>query len=118
MVSDASTLITDAMRELSKRAGQRGEKIIMKIMYDRGNPKQALHNHQSVAPSEYSTGKVCIPPPEEIPNIDLQVINYHRPTFGTFHAKFMVVDRKYGVLSSNNIQVGCRRFVSWYHVLT
>jgi phosphatidylserine/phosphatidylglycerophosphate/cardiolipin synthase-like enzyme len=105
MISDASTLITDAMRELSKRAGLRGQKIVMKIMYDRGNPKQAIHNHQHVAPSEYSTGKVCIPGPEEIPNIDLQVINFHRPTFGTFHSKFMVVDRKYGVVSSNNIQV-------------
>jgi phosphatidylserine/phosphatidylglycerophosphate/cardiolipin synthase-like enzyme len=102
--SDSSTLITDAMRELSKRAGQRKEKIIMKMMYDRGTPKQAIHNHQLVSPSEYSTGKVCLPAPEDIPNIDLQVINYHRPTFGTFHAKFMVVDRKIGVVSSNNIQ--------------
>jgi phosphatidylserine/phosphatidylglycerophosphate/cardiolipin synthase-like enzyme len=104
MISDASTLITDAMKELSKRAGQRGKKIVMKIMYDRGSPKQAIHNHQHVSPSEYSTGKVCIPGPDEIPNIDLQVINFHRPTFGTFHSKFMVVDRKYGVVSSNNIQ--------------
>jgi phosphatidylserine/phosphatidylglycerophosphate/cardiolipin synthase-like enzyme len=102
--SDSSTLITDAMRELSKRAGMRKQKIVMKIMYDRGTPKQALHNHQPVSPAEYSTGKVMLPPPEDIPNIDLQVINYHRPTFGTFHAKFMVVDRKIGVVSSNNIQ--------------
>ena len=104
VLSDSSTLITDAMRELSKRAGRRKQKIIMKIMYDRGNPKQAIHNHQVVQPAEYSSGKVSLPPPEEIPNIDLQVINYHRPTFGTFHAKFMVVDRKIGVVSSNNIQ--------------
>jgi phosphatidylserine/phosphatidylglycerophosphate/cardiolipin synthase-like enzyme len=38
-------------------------------------------------------------------NIDIQVITYHRSTFGTFHSKFMTVDRKYAVISSNNIQV-------------
>lgn len=38
--SDASTLVTNAIRELSKRAGRRGEKIVMKVLYDRGNPRQ------------------------------------------------------------------------------
>ena len=38
--SDASTLISNSIRELSKRAGERGSKVIVKIMYDRGNPKQ------------------------------------------------------------------------------
>lgn len=34
----------------------------------------------------------------------MQVINYHRPIFGTFHAKFMIVDRRVALLQSNNIQ--------------
>lgn len=38
--SDASTLITNSLKELSRRAGERGEKAIVKIIYDRGNPKQ------------------------------------------------------------------------------
>ncbi|KAI9873321.1 MAG: hypothetical protein M1830_000543 [Pleopsidium flavum] len=38
--SDASTLITNSLKELSRRAGERGEKAIVKIMYDRGNAKQ------------------------------------------------------------------------------
>ncbi|OBT81150.1 hypothetical protein VE02_10057 [Pseudogymnoascus sp. 03VT05] len=67
--SVASSYITNAMKELSTRAGKRGERI-----------------------------------PEEIPNIDLQVMNYHRPMLGTYHCKYMVVDRKYAVLQSNNIQ--------------
>jgi phosphatidylserine/phosphatidylglycerophosphate/cardiolipin synthase-like enzyme len=50
------------------------------------------------------TGKVQLPASEEIPNIDLQVINYHRPIFGTFHAKFMIVDRRIGLIQSSNIQ--------------
>lgn len=38
--SDASTLVTNAIRELSKRAGERGPKIVMKMIYDRGDPRQ------------------------------------------------------------------------------
>jgi len=38
--SDAATLVTNAIRELSKRAGERGRKVIMKMMYDRGDPRQ------------------------------------------------------------------------------
>lgn len=38
--SNASTLITNAIRELSKRAEERGRKVIMKMVYDRGDPRQ------------------------------------------------------------------------------
>jgi hypothetical protein len=38
--SDASKLITNAFKELSRRAGERGQKIIVKVLYDRGNAKQ------------------------------------------------------------------------------
>ena len=47
---------------------------------------------------------IRLPSPKDVPNLDMQVVNYHRPMVGTFHAKFMVVDRKIGVVSSNNIQ--------------
>lgn len=102
--STASKFITDAMRELSRRAGERGTKIVMKIMYDRGSPKQLVEPHYLVSPKDYTGPKVNIPGPEEIPNIDLQVMNYHHPLLGTFHAKYMVVDRKIAILQSNNIQ--------------
>jgi phosphatidylserine/phosphatidylglycerophosphate/cardiolipin synthase-like enzyme len=39
-----------------------------------------------------------------MPNIDLAVVNFHRPPLGTFHCKFMVVDRRIATVSSNNIQ--------------
>ena len=38
--SDVSKFITNALKELSQRAGARGEKVVVKIMYDRGNAKQ------------------------------------------------------------------------------
>lgn len=38
--SGASTFINDAMVELSKRAGERGTRVVVKLMYDRGSLKQ------------------------------------------------------------------------------
>ncbi len=45
-----------------------------------------------------------MPKPEEIPHVDLQVINFHKPLLGTLHAKFMIVDRKIAVVESNNTE--------------
>jgi len=104
MDSDASKLITNGLRELSKRAGERGEKAVVKIIYDRGNIKQVVDQHHIDSVAEYIGKSIRIPSPEEIPNIDIQVQNYHRPALGTFHAKYVVVDRKIGLVMSNNIQ--------------
>lgn len=38
--SGASTFVNDALVELSKRAGERGERVVVRIMYDRGSVKQ------------------------------------------------------------------------------
>ncbi|KAI1106634.1 IQ calmodulin-binding motif protein [Jackrogersella minutella] len=100
----ASKYITTAIRELSRRAGERGTKIVMKIIYDRGSLKQLFEPHYTVPESEYTGNAVALPASHEIPNIDLQVVNYHRPLLGTFHAKYMIIDRKLAVLQSNNIQ--------------
>ena len=102
--SVASAYITNAMKELSRRAGERGTKIVMKLIYDRGSPKQLIEPHYVVGEKEYLSKAVNLPKPDEIPNIDLQVMNFHRPMLGTFHCKYMVVDRKIAVLQSNNIQ--------------
>lgn len=102
--SVASKYLTDATRELSRRAGERGTKIVMKVIYDRGSPKQVFQPHYLVSEKAYTGKAVNLPRPEEIPNVDLEVINYHQPMLGTFHAKYMVVDRKIAILQSNNIQ--------------
>lgn len=67
---------------------------------------QVIKNHQTVPESEFADpkGAIQLPRPDELPNIDLQVINYHRPVLGTFHAKFMVVDRRIAAVQSDNIQ--------------
>jgi hypothetical protein len=66
--------------------------------------QQAWDNRLSVHEDQYTGGKVKLPPTSEIPNVDLQVINFHRPILGTFHAKFTVIDRRMALLQSSNIQ--------------
>lgn len=68
------------------------------------NPTKLFDSHQLVEEAEYTGPNVRMPSKEEAPNLDLEVVNYHRPLLGTFHAKFMVVDRKIGIVQSNNIQ--------------
>jgi phosphatidylserine/phosphatidylglycerophosphate/cardiolipin synthase-like enzyme len=75
-----------------------------RAVYDRGNPSQLINPHQNVDVKTYTDDKVKLPSPEEIPGINLEVQNYHVPPVGTFHAKYMVVDRKIAILNSNNIQ--------------
>ncbi|CAK7211288.1 hypothetical protein SBRCBS47491_001072 [Sporothrix bragantina] len=105
--SVASRYLTNAMRELNRRAGERGERVVFKVIYDRGSAKQLLDPHYMVGVDEYTGKNVCIPSPDEMPNIDMQVQNYHQAMLGTFHAKYMVVDRKIALLQSNNIQDNC-----------
>jgi phosphatidylserine/phosphatidylglycerophosphate/cardiolipin synthase-like enzyme len=100
----ASRYITNAIQELSRRAQARGTRVIMKVIYDRGNPKQVFDPHHVVSESEYTGNAVNLPPAKDIPYVDLQVINYHQPLLGTFHAKYMIIDRRIGVIQSNNIQ--------------
>lgn len=101
--SRSLSLVTDALRDLSKRVGEQGgKKIVVKFMYDRGTPEQLVRNHAPVKPEDWP--KVDFPRADEIPNIDMEVVNYHRPLLGTFHCKFAVVDRRVALISSNNIQ--------------
>lgn len=104
--SEGSRLICNALRELSKRAVSESRRVVVKIIYDRGHPRQVFTPHQFVAPKVFAdpSGAIRIPNPDDLPNIDLTVVNYHRPPLGTFHAKFMIVDRRVAILQSNNIQ--------------
>jgi phosphatidylserine/phosphatidylglycerophosphate/cardiolipin synthase-like enzyme len=102
--SVAAKYITNAIRELDRRAGARGTRIVLKILYDRGSPRQLYEPHYIVSEKEFTGEKVNLPHPSEIPNIDMEVMNFHTPLMGTFHAKYVVVDRRVALLQSNNIQ--------------
>ncbi|KAI5115153.1 hypothetical protein M0805_006782, partial [Coniferiporia weirii] len=102
--SHSAALISDALRALSKRCTKRSpeERLVVKLIYDRGTPAQVLHNHVRVPPEKWPD--VGLPRLEELGGIHFEVVNYHRPLLGTFHAKYLVVDREVACLNSNNIQ--------------
>jgi hypothetical protein len=101
--SQSSAIIADSLRELSTRVQARGgAKVVVKLMYDRGNVKQVLKNRIVVEPIYWT--RIGLPAQDEIPGVALEVINYHRALLGTFHAKYLVVDRRVVCLNSNNIQ--------------
>lgn len=52
--SVASRLISDALRELSVRAGRRGDRVTVKVMYDKAGAAQFMNNRQTVTPDVYS----------------------------------------------------------------
>jgi hypothetical protein len=102
-LSQSSGVIADSLRELSESVEARGgEKVVMKLMYDRGNLKQAVKHRILVDPAYWT--RVGLPSEDEIPGISLEVVNYHHPLLGTFHAKYLVVDRRVACLNSNNVQ--------------
>ncbi|KAK0545576.1 hypothetical protein OC846_004897 [Tilletia horrida] len=80
------------------------KKIIVKIMWDRGPQTLAdlFRLRKPVPPSMWKTNG--LPAQDEIPYLSVEILNYHRPLMGTFHAKLLIVDRQVALLNSNNIQ--------------
>jgi len=118
-ISNSQRAISDALIALSDRLGkehaasvaeaeQAGRptppkrQVVVKLVYDRGTLRHLLHPHSPVPPEMWPA--IDLPKEAEIPNLSMQVLNYHRLLLGTFHAKFLVVDRKAALLCSNNIQ--------------
>ena len=52
--SVAVHLVSDALKELSRRAGQRGGRVVVKVMYDKAGAAQFINNRQPVKPEVYS----------------------------------------------------------------
>jgi phosphatidylserine/phosphatidylglycerophosphate/cardiolipin synthase-like enzyme len=102
--SKSASKICEALLELSRRAMKRGKKVVVKMMYDRANLKMLTESHVIVDDAEMVSDEVKLPKRSDMPGIDFELVNFHQPVFGTFHCKFMIVDRKIALLNSNNIQ--------------
>ncbi|KIJ62552.1 hypothetical protein HYDPIDRAFT_114197 [Hydnomerulius pinastri MD-312] len=102
--SKSATLVCDAFKELSRRAEKRGKKVVVKMMYDRANLKMLTESHVLVDEEEWMGDDVKLPKRSEMPWLDFELVNYHQPLLGTFHCKFMIVDRRMALVNSNNIQ--------------
>ena len=84
--SESASLVCNALRELSRRGQARGRRAVVKIMHDRGDVKQLVTPHQRVPPKVFADpqGPVRIPSPDELPQVGLEVVDYHAPPLGTF----------------------------------
>ena len=100
--SESVTIIGQALRMLSKRAENDNRTVVVKLMIDHPTKENLVHYH-SILPVE-KWPDYDIPLPHEIPHLSLEVNNYHRMIMGTFHAKFLIVDRRLALINSNNIQ--------------
>lgn len=80
------------------------DKIVVKLMWDRGPQTLAdlFRLRKPVPPNMWKTNG--LPTESEIPNLSMEILNYHRPLMGTFHAKLLIVDRQVALINSNNIQ--------------
>lgn len=96
--------IAAAFRELNRRSAERGATVVVKIMWDRGPRKLAdlFRKRKSVNGREWEDNG--LPLPTEVPQLKIEILNYHRPLMGTFHAKLLLIDRRIALLNSINIQ--------------
>lgn len=76
--SKSATKICDALRELSRRAEQRGRKAVVKMMYDRANLKMLTESHLLVSESEWTREEVLLPQASEMPWVDFELVNFHQ----------------------------------------
>lgn len=72
--SNSVNKISSGLMELSKRVGERKQKnkIVVKIMWDRGQLSQLVDNHAHVTLEGMEA--LDLPRPDEIPNLELEVI--------------------------------------------
>lgn len=102
--SIAQRAIKEALVNLSVQAGQRDERVLVRIVYDQAGASHLLDAHQLVQPSSYTSPCTQLPSPSEVPNLDIQVMSVHTVMLGTLHAKVCVVDGDTALIMSNNIE--------------
>ncbi|GAC76283.1 hypothetical protein PANT_20c00041 [Moesziomyces antarcticus T-34] len=80
------------------------ERVVVKLMWDRGPQTLAdlFRLRKPVPPNMWKANG--LPTESDIPNLNVEILNYHRPLMGTFHAKLLIVDRQVALINSNNIQ--------------
>ncbi|KAJ2979021.1 hypothetical protein NQ176_g3500 [Zarea fungicola] len=99
----AQRLISGALVELSRRAQKRNQRVKAHFMYDAAGLSNLSDSHRRLNQKSYTAKSVGLPAPEEIPFVDLEVMNVHTIPLGTLHSKFCVVDGKFATVMSNNM---------------
>ncbi|KOS21218.1 hypothetical protein ESCO_004567 [Escovopsis weberi] len=102
--SVAQRLIKDALIELSRRAGARGQRVMVKMMYDKASLASIVDPRQPLKPDSFASPQTQLPPPDTVPNLDVEVMTLHQLLVGTLHAKLCIVDRRIAAIMSNNVE--------------
>jgi len=76
--SKSSSKICDALVELSRRAMNRGKKVVVKMIYDRANLKMLTESHVVVDDAEMAGEEVKLPKRSDIPGLDFELVNFHQ----------------------------------------
>lgn len=114
--SGSSTVISDILRALSARqlaSGTAKPPMRVRICLSSSSFWQKLFHTQSKAGKIYTarqwTKLLHLPPPEELPGLDVQVKSIFMLPFSVMHPKFFILDRKIVLLPSCNIS-----WESWF----
>jgi len=91
--SRAAQMFVDQLKSLDRSLYHQADVM---ILLDCGSIRHLMSNRVSIHPS-----RLWIP---TFKNLSVRVVSYHDVPLGTMHAKFMVVDRRVAIISSNNIQ--------------
>lgn len=102
--SVSQKLIKEALIVLSQNAKLRGERVTVRLMFDKANAWHTLDSHQIIKPAIYASEHIQLPLPEEIPYVDMKVINLHSIPLGTLHSKICVIDGESAAVMSNNVE--------------
>ena len=96
-------IIVKALRDLNAKCQAENRKVYVKLLMDAASARNAIQSRYPRPPKSWS--KISLPEAEEIPCLDLEVLNYHQAPLGTFHSKFAVFDRKVALVNSCNINL-------------
>lgn len=100
-LDDNLTLKRAKAKELGLELSEEDKKpVAVKILLDHPTFKTFMRQHNLLSPNDFAIFGI----PSDFTNIRVEVQNQHRSPLGTFHAKFLIVDHKVALISSNNIQ--------------
>lgn len=105
--SPSLTILNSLLRDLSHKALRLGHCIRVRLCFSSRTLLQKLFHCRSsrgyVYPQAELHDTLGLPPPHDIPNLDLQVKSAFIQPFSVMHPKFILVDRTTAILPSCNV---------------
>ncbi|KAF2757665.1 phospholipase D/nuclease [Pseudovirgaria hyperparasitica] len=111
--SNSQEKLSHALRMLSRKAEILGATIRVRIAFSSLSLIQKLFHTTSldgqIWPKDKWTSHLYLPPPQELPGLDLQIKSIFVLPFSVMHPKYVIIDRKTAWLPSCNVS-----WESWF----